>query len=60
MPYTLFNIKDNKQLKRSTAGEEWATDSKQEAEEALQDLYDYLAAVGMSHMKENFAVVQVT
>lgn len=58
MPYTLFNIKDNKQLKHPKKGV-WRTDSRQEAEESLLDLYDYLFAVGMGHLKENFAVVEI-
>ncbi len=58
MPYTLFNIKDNKQLQHPKKGV-WLTESRQEADEALLDLYDYLSAVGMEHMKDNFAVIEV-
>ncbi len=58
MPYTLFNIQDNKQLKHPQKGD-WHTNSKQEADEALLDFYDYLNAVGMGHMKNNFTVIEV-
>jgi len=58
MAWTLFNKKDNKTLKHPTAGV-WQTSSKQQAEEARLDLFDYLDDIGVEYSRENIVVVEV-
>ena len=58
MPYTLFNIRDNKQLKHP-ADSVWRINDRKDAEAALLDLYDYLDAAKIEYLKEDFTVMEI-
>jgi len=56
--YTLYNKESKRVLTHPKVGT-WYTMSKQEADEALLDLFDHLRLIGMEHLKENFIVMKL-
>ena len=56
--FTLYNKNNKKPLRHPKIGL-WYTNSAEEADQALGDLFSYLDYVGMSHLKENFSVIEV-
>lgn len=55
MPYILWNQEDKKPLKHPSIGI-WNTVNKLEAQEALQDLYQYLESTNRGHLKDRFVI----
>ncbi len=53
--YTLLNKSTGKKLKHPVVGL-WFTPDLQEAIDALKDCHQYLDAVGLGHMKDEFIV----
>lgn len=57
--YTLYNKKLDRQLVHPKIGL-WFTNNYQEAEEMLQSCHEYVDAMNMSFLKDNFQIVELT
>lgn len=58
MTYGLYNKKLDKKLTHPVVGV-WYTTNYQEAEEMLTACHQYLEVSGLSHMKNDFAIIDV-
>ena len=55
--YTLWNRKEQRAF-RWPANEIWTIDSKEEAQQSLNDLFQYLEETGLEHLESNFMVLE--